>query len=110
MEMEAASKCFELMRKKHKNFVIPECALFSDKTNCFTGASPDHLTICDCCEDACVEIKCLLSIKYEKPNEKNLGYLYKSDSEIKLKTNHAYSTQCIFQMAVNNRKLCYFVV
>ena len=35
---------------------------------------------------------------------KNLDYLYKSDSEIKLKTNHSYFTQCILQMAGTNRK------
>ena len=81
-----------------------------DKTNCFIGASPDRLMRCDCCEDTCVEIKRLLSINYEKPNEVNLNYLYKSDSGIKLKTNHSYFIQCILQMAVTNRKLCYFVV
>ena len=51
-----------------------------------------------------------MSINYEKANKKNLDYLYKSDSEIKLKTNHSYFTQCILQVAVANRKLCYFVV
>ena len=72
---------------------------------------------CDCCIDACVEIKSPLSINFQKPNEKNLlftyiyiYYLYKSDSEIKLKTNHSYFTHCILQMAVTNIKLCYFVV
>ena len=40
---------------------------------------------------------------------KNLDYLYKSDSEIKLKTNHSYFTQCILQMTVTNRNLCYSV-
>ena len=108
MEMEATNEFFELMKKKHKNLVISECRLFLDKTNCFIGASPDCLMTYDCFEDACLEIKCPLSINYEKPNEKNLGYLYKSDSEIKLKTNQ-YFTQCILQMAATNRKLCYFV-
>ena len=109
MEMEAANEFFELMKKEHKNLVISECGLFLDKANCFIRASRDHLMTCDCCEDACVEIKCPLSINYEKPNEKNLNYLYESDSEITLKTNHSYFTQCILQLAVTNRKLCYFV-
>ena len=65
---------------------------------------------CDGYEDACVEIKCPLSKNYEKPIERNLDYLYKSDSEIKLKTNHSYFMQCILKMAATNRKLCYFVV
>ena len=65
---------------------------------------------CDSSEDACVAIKCTLSIIYEKPNEKNLDCSCKSDSEIKLNTNDSYFTQCILQVAVNNRKLCYFVV
>ena len=110
IEMEAANKFFELMKKEHKHFVILECGLFLDKANCFIGASPDHIITCDCCEDACVEIKRPLSINYEKPNDKNLDYLYKGDSEIKLKTNHSYFTQCILQAAITNRKLCYFVV
>ena len=87
MEMEAAKKIFELMKKKHKNLVISECGLFLDKTNCFIGASLGDLMTCDCCDDACVEVKYPLSINYEKPDEINLHYLYKSDSEIKLKTN-----------------------
>ena len=84
MEMKAENECFELMKKKQKNLVIWECSLFLDKANCFIGASPDRLISCDSCEDACVKIKCPLSINYEKPNVKNLDYLYKSDSEIKL--------------------------
>ena len=62
MEMEAANNFFELMKKKHKNLVISECGLFLDKANCFIGVSPDRLMACDCCGDACVEIKCPLSI------------------------------------------------
>ena len=58
MEMEAANEFFELMKKKHQHLVISECGLFLDKTNCFIGASLDRLMTCDCCEDACVEIKC----------------------------------------------------
>ena len=110
MEMEVANEFFVLMKKKHKDLVISECSLFLDKTDCFIGASLDRLMTCDCCEDACVEIKCPLSTNYEKQNEKNLNYLYKSDCEIKLKNNHSDFTQCILQLAVTNRKLCYFVV
>ena len=65
--------------------------------HCFVGAIPDHLMTRDCCEDACVEIKCFLSINYGISNEKNLDYLYKSESGIKLKTSHSYFTQCILQ-------------
>ena len=100
LEMDAANGSFEIMKKKHKNLVIPECGLFLYKTNCFIGASPDCLMTCD----ACVKIKCLLSINYEKPNEKNLNYGYKSDKVIKLKIIHSYFTQCILQMAVNQQK------
>ena len=46
MEMEAANKFFELMKKKLKNLVISECGLFLDKMNCFIGASPDRLMTC----------------------------------------------------------------
>ena len=62
MEMEATNQFFELMKKKHRNFVvISECGLYLDKTNCFIGGSPDCLMSCrlmspnvmSCCEDAC---------------------------------------------------------
>ena len=62
MEMEATNQFFELMKKKHRNFVvISECGLYLDKTNCFIGGSPDCLMSCRlmlpnvmaCCEDAC---------------------------------------------------------
>ena len=82
MEMGAENKFFELMKKKHKNLVISECGLFLDKTNCFIAASSGYLIACDCCRDVCVEIKRPLSTNFEKPDEKNLDYLYKSDIEI----------------------------
>ena len=110
VEMEATNAFFELMKMKHKSLVISECGLFSGKANCFLRKSPDRLMTCDCCEYACVEIKCPLSISYEKLNQKNLDYSYKSDSDIKLKTNHSYFTQYLLQMAGTNRKLCYFAV
>ena len=78
MKMEAADKFFEFMKKKHKNLVISECGLFLDKTNCFIGASTDRFITCYCCGDECTETTCPLSINYEKPNKKNLDYLYKS--------------------------------
>ena len=110
MEMEAVNKFFELMKKTHKNLVISDCGFFLDKANCIIGASLVHLMTCDGCEDACVEIKFSLSINYGKLNEKILDYLYESDSEVKLKTDHSYFTQCTLQMGVTNRNLCYFVV
>ena len=89
---------------KPQTKIISESGLFLDKTNCFIRASPDCLMASDCCEDAGVEIKCPLLINYEKPNEKNLDYLYKSDSEIKLKTNHSYFTQCIYTSNGSNQQ------
>ena len=45
-----------------------------------------------------------------KPEEKNLGCLYKSDREIKLKINLSYSAQGLLQRAVTNEKFYYFIV
>ena len=101
--MEAANEFFDSTKKKHENLVITERGLFVYKTICYIGASPDSLLTCNCFEDACVEIKCSLSINYEKRNEKNLDYLYKSDSEINPKSNQLCFTQCIRQMAVTNK-------
>ena len=55
METEAANDVFELMKKKLKSLAISDCGLFLDKTNCFIGASPDHVMTCDCC----IEIRCM---------------------------------------------------
>ena len=71
-EMEAANEFFDSTKKKHENLVITERGLFVYKTICYIGASPDSLLTCNCFEDACVEIKCSLSINYEKRNEENL--------------------------------------
>ena len=59
---------------------------------------------CDCCDVACFKMKWPFSMNSEKADEKNLGYLYKTDSEIKLKTTSSYFIQCILQTAVTNRK------
>ena len=96
------------MKKIKKNLVASGCGLSLNKTKWFIGASPDHLMTCNCCEDGFVKIKYPLLINYETTHEKNLNYLYKSDSEIKLKTNNSCFT--ILQAAVTNRKLCYLVV
>ena len=48
IEIKVTNEFFELMKKKHKKLVISESGLFLDKTNCFIGASPDHLMTCDC--------------------------------------------------------------
>ena len=96
------------MKKIKKNLVVSGCGLSLNKTKWFIGASPDHLMTCNCCEDGFVKIKYPLLINYETTHEKNLNYLYKKDSEIKLKTNNSCFT--ILQTAVTNRKLCYLVV
>ena len=101
-EMEAANEFCDSTKKKYENLVITVCGLFVYKTISFI-ISPDRLLTCNCFEDACVEIKCSLSINYEKRNEKNLDYLYKSDSEINPKSNQLCFTQCIRQMAVTNK-------
>ena len=95
---------------KHKKVVISESGLFLVKTNRFTGASPDQLMTCYCCEDACAQMKCPFSEICEKSNEKSWGKLYKGKREIKLKTNYSYFMQCMFQIAVTNRKLFYLFV
>ena len=63
-----------------------------------------------CCNNACIEIKCLNSINYTEWNELFLDYLCKYGSTVKLKQNHNYLMQYLMQKGVRKTKNAYFVV
>ena len=45
-------------QKHHKHAKLSDCGLFLDVASPFIGASPDRVISCDCCPDACLEVKC----------------------------------------------------
>lgn len=110
MEVDAANAFADFMKSKHKNFEISECGVYLDKAIPFIGASPDRVMTCSCCEPACVEIKCPISINYMSPENANLPYMDRSNGKSILKHSHKYYTQCQMQMGVTGMKLCYFMV
>ena len=53
------------MASTHMTF---ECRTSGLVVNPFLGASPDGVTLCGCCDEGIVEIKCPYSIKDHDPN------------------------------------------
>jgi len=78
----------------------------------FIGASPDRIFSCDCCEPACVEIKCPYSINHTTPydNDIKLPYLIKKGDDMTLNENHGYYTQVLMQLGVTRMTHGYFMV
>ncbi len=58
-----AIKAYEAeMKKSHVNFQLTRCGLYINKQHPFLHATPDFLTLCDCCGLSCAEVKCLMRI------------------------------------------------
>ena len=111
MEPEAANCFLELMKTTHKNPSLAECGLYVDPDFPFIGASPDRIFSCDCCEPACVEIKCPC-INHTTPydNDIKLPYLIKKGDYMTLNENHGYYTQVLMQLGVTRMTHGYFMV
>ena len=112
MEENAVNEFYNQMSKSHRNIKLSECGLFLDKGDPYIGASPDQMVTCDCCPNACLEVKCPYSINYTSPDDPSvkLPYLKKVDGNITLNNQHKYYTQCQMQMAVTGCSTCYFFV
>ncbi len=74
----------------------------------FLGASPDGLVG----DDALVEVKCPYRGRHKKiePNEDFQFLKTAENGERMLKRNHNYFYQVMGQLAISQRKTCYFVV
>ena len=113
MEIHAVNNFHEIFIKQHKDLNLKECGLFLDSTHPLIGGSPDRLVSCSCCGQACLEVKCPISINYttqQDPNVK-LPYLIKDcTNKLSLNSRHKYYTQCQVQMGVTGLKKCFFFV
>ena len=112
MEENAVNEFYNQLSKSHRNAKLLECGLFLDRDNPYIGASPDRMVTCECCPNACLEVKCPYSINYTSPGDPSvhLPYLKQIDGNVTLNDRHKYYTQCQMQMAVTGCSLCYFFV
>ena len=97
------------MLSSHENFVLRESGLHLDRTFALFAATPDGVTICDCCNQGLLEIKCSYKHRDQKI-EDIIDNTFCLDQDLKLKKNHQYYTQIQFQMYVTGLYHCDFVV
>jgi hypothetical protein len=112
MEVEAINCFYEIMRTKHRNLKIQECGLFLFDEMPFIGGSPDRIMTCSCCPNACIEVKCPVSINFTSPLSPSvkLPYLKRDGNTLSLNKNHTYFTQCQVQMGVTKLTHSFFMV
>ena len=97
-----------IQKKKHIEFAIKNTGLHISLSHPYIGASPDGITVCQCCGKNLVEVKCpfctndVTKVKYILP-DKDTGIT-------KLARDHAYYYQMQVQMFVLGAKFCDFVV
>ena len=94
MEVNAVNTLFEVLKGQHKELTFRDCGLFLDKESSFVDATPDKLMSCECCNFACVEVKCPYSINYTTPQDGNLQYLVNENGSYNIKRQHQYFSQC----------------
>ncbi len=94
---EAAIKAFQAnMIKHHKNYVVNKCGTYISKENPWLLATPDFMSVCDCCGKRCGEIKCPFSIdglNFDGYLEGKSSCLTRNDGQIVLKHDHQYYFQ-----------------
>ena len=110
MEPVAIESFKEEFGKRHKNVKITSCGLFLCEDMPFVGGSPDSIVSCDCCDMACIEVKCPFSIRHTTPYDPKvkLPYLKQVDDSLLINEAHRYYTQCQIQMAATKTKSCHF--
>ena len=111
-ETDARESFVRTTSPKHKNSSVKTCGLFVHKDFPYIAASPDGITMCECCGRNVVEFKCPFKIKGKSVDEsfKETDFLEERDGAIHLKTAHRYFTQVQCQMAVSKTSKCFFCV
>lgn len=111
---EAAIKAFHSnMIKQHKKYEVSKCGTYISKENPWLLATPDFMSVCDCCGKGCGEIKCLFSIdgvNFEGYLEEKSSCLTRNDEQIVLKRDHQYYFQVQQQLFITKADFCDFVV
>ncbi|PFX12061.1 hypothetical protein AWC38_SpisGene24040 [Stylophora pistillata] len=65
-EKQALKEYEQVMQSKHENFHIKEYGLVVSPQYPHLGASPDSMSLCTCCGQGVLEVKCPSSIKSSK--------------------------------------------
>ncbi|CAB3983490.1 Chromatin modification-related png2 [Paramuricea clavata] len=97
---------------KHENCKMVKSGLWILKDKPYIAASPDGLMTCDCCQSACVEIKCPFSIREYAVEDKwhETDFLECVNNNIQLKRSRKYYYQITGQMAVTGMFKTFFIV
>ena len=98
---------------QHKNYKVSKCGTYISKENPWLLATPDFMSVCDCCGKGCGEIKCPFSIdglNFDGYLEKKSSYLTRNDGQIVLKRDHQYYFQVQQQLFITKADFCDFVV
>lgn len=104
------------MVKKHTQFCLSLSGFIINTDHPHLGSSPDGLTVCQCCGEGLLEVKCPSSnkFKFKTPTEccEDKSFYCKLDenNNLSLKQNHKYYYQVQGQMGIANRNHCDFVV
>ncbi|XP_025765083.1 uncharacterized protein LOC112847531 [Oreochromis niloticus] len=112
---EDARKAYkEIMASHHRNLQVRLCG-FCVNNFPEVGASPDGLTICDCCGKGCLEIKCpfkqrMASIKEALAAQDKDFCLEVAANGLQLKQAHPYYCQVQTQIFVTGANHCDLVV
>ena len=86
------------MRHEGGKHIVPKlipAGLYILKSHPYLGATPDHIFICQCCVNTCVEYKCPYSIKDKSIEEAwdKTQFLEMFNNKIRLKRTHKYYTR-----------------
>ena len=99
---------------EHENFVINEVGLKLSQNYQEFDASPDGITICNCCGEGCLEVKCpflLTKMSIVDFARKNATCLIENETgDLSLDRSHEYYYQIQMQMALTNTFHCDFVI
>ncbi|XP_052454751.1 uncharacterized protein LOC128015093 [Carassius gibelio] len=114
-EGDARKAYTESRAASHTNFKIEPCGFIINSSFPEIGASPDGLTMCECCGKGCLEVKC--PFKYRSCNiqqaldmkDKDFCLQLSSDN-LQLKRHHRFYTQIQTQIFVTQSNHCDLVV
>ncbi|KXJ23861.1 Chromatin modification-related protein YNG2 [Exaiptasia diaphana] len=97
-EAKAIDAYSTAMSKKHIDLKVTKCGMFIDKSRPWMHATPDFLSTCTCCGDACGEVKCPYGLKdgnFESYLTKKSSCLERTGNNLQLKRNHPYYYQTL---------------
>ena len=107
----AAREQFKVvMKAQHSNFSISVSGLVINTQYPHLGASPDGVTMCECCGKGVVELKCPYSARDYTVHESALDYVEYAADSIRLKKEHSYFYQVQTQIFLCQAQFAHFAV